>query len=60
MRIFPPKRYVQLRRDCEGLVIDKPYEALHFAILKGKEQEIFDKWFALMGIKPPKTKPITG
>ena len=60
VRIFPPKRYVQLRRDCEGLVIREPYEALHFAILKGKEQEIFDKWFSLMGIEPPKTKPITG
>ena len=60
VRIFPPKRYVQLRRDCEGLVIREPYEALHFVILKGSEQEIFDKWFDLMGIAGPKTPPITG
>ena len=60
VRIFPPKHYVLMKRDCEGLVISEPYEALRFTVLKGREQQVFDQWFSLMGIAPPQVPPITG
>lgn len=60
VRIFPPKGYLLMKRDCEGLVITKPYKALHFTVLEGCETEVFDKWFERMGVEPPKCAPITG
>lgn len=60
VRIFPPKNYLLMKRDCEGLVITDAYDALHFAVLKGSENAVFDRWFEQMGIAPPQTPPITG
>ena len=60
LRIYPAKNCVLLRRDCAGRVIDAPYEALRFAVLHGSETEVYDRWFAMMGIAPPEAPPITG
>ena len=60
IRFCAPMQTVNIRRDCAGLVITEPYTALHFAVIKGKESEVYDRWFRLLGIEPPKAKPITG
>ncbi len=60
VRFCVPMQTVILRRDCAGLVISEPYTALNFVILKGAENDVYDRWFSLMGIEPPKAKPITG
>ena len=60
VRLYPSRHYVLLKRDCAGLTIAEPYEALHFAVLHGGERACFDRWFDLMRIAPPKVPPITG
>ena len=41
-------------------MISEPYAALEVAQLTGSESEVFDLWFALQNVAPPKAKPIKG
>ena len=60
IRFLVPEQSVRVKKDCAGLVISAPYDAMELCILKGEENQVFDRWFDLMQIEPPKAKPITG
>ena len=61
IRFCAPMQTVIIRRDCAGLVISAPYTALNFVILKGAENEVFERWrYHPHGIAPPSAKPIHG
>ena len=59
-RFFTHQNRIEVARDCEGLVITKPFAALEVAQLTGSEDEVFDLWFALQNVSPPTAKPIRG
>ena len=40
-----------LRRDCEGLEVDGPFHAFDLFFAEGGEDEVFDAWFAAMGVQ---------
>ena len=42
---------IYIRKDVEGLTIDSDYELGEVVILNGTEDEVFDKYFDLMGVK---------
>ena len=47
-------------KECKDLEIESEYEGLRLYIGKGSEDEVFDKWFSLMGIKALTAPNITG
>lgn len=47
-------------KDLEGITIDKPYEILDLFFAKGKYNEVFDKYFDALGVKPLTDKKIKG
>ena len=49
-----------MRLDCEGAAYREKFAALDIALLKGSEDEVFDRYFALMGIPAPDVLPLTG
>ncbi|MBO4849091.1 MAG: alpha-galactosidase [Clostridia bacterium] len=49
-----------VRRDCEGLAVNGSFEAFSLFIAMGGEDEVFDEWFARMGVKPLTGEPISG
>lgn len=51
---------VTIAKDVEGVVIDKDYPLFDIALLQGSEDEVFDKYFALMGVKKPKIEHLAG
>lgn len=46
--------------NIEGYTSDKAFKAIKMCILDGEEDEVFDKWFELMGIEKPKAKRLLG
>ena len=40
-----------IRRDCEGLAVDGDFRAFDLFFAEGGEDEVFDAWFAAMGVK---------
>ncbi len=57
---FMPTSRIIVEKDCEGFVTDKPFELFDLCYLSGTEDEVFDKYFDLMQIEPPKVKPMSG
>lgn len=51
---------VTFRKDVEGVKILGEYEILDVVHLVGSEDEVFDKWFAAMGVSKPKAKLMNG
>lgn len=51
---------LSLCKECSSLVIDKPYTAFDICILQGGMDEVFDRWFELMGTPKPKAQPMSG
>ncbi|MBP5288849.1 MAG: alpha-galactosidase [Clostridia bacterium] len=51
---------VSLRKDCDGRKVKGDFVLFDFLVLKGTEDEVFDKWFAAMGIPKPRGGRITG
>ena len=51
---------ITLSKDCQGFMANKPYNAFDIALLYGREEEVFDKYFHMMDIEKPKAKPLTG
>ena len=49
-----------LEKDCRGHHFVGDYTAFDLAILRGEENEVFDRWFALMGIPAPRGKRLFG
>lgn len=53
---------IVIRKDVEGVNISETHELFDIVILKGSENEVFDKYFDLMGVtmKNPKVDHLTG
>lgn len=49
-----------VRRDCEGLAVKGAFAAFNLFIAEGGEDEVFDAWFAAMGVSPITDERITG
>lgn len=51
---------LSLRRDCEGVRCGGEFHAFDLYFAEGGEDEVFDGWFAAMGVKPRTTERLTG
>lgn len=60
MEEYVKENKVIINKECKGLNIEKEYTAFELVWVKGKEEEVFDKYFKLMNIKKPQCKPMTG
>lgn len=47
---------IVVEKNLEGVVCDGDYEALHYVVVKGGEEEAFDRYFALLSIPAPRVK----
>ena len=45
------KGELTIRRDCEGLEVDGAFHAFDLFFARGGEDEVFDAWFAAMGVR---------
>lgn len=54
------KQLLKIEKDCAGLCVEQPYELFNLAMLKGNENDIFDRYFELMHIEKPRHKPLRG
>ncbi len=52
-----PENTVTIEKDLEGIAIDGEYDVLDIVNLQGAEDEVFDRWFALLGI-PKAQSPV--
>lgn len=60
LRLDARRQTVRIEKDCAGLRVSEPYELFDLALLHGGDDEVFDRWFELMGIDKPQTKPLCG
>lgn len=51
---------MRFSKDLDGVTISEPYEILNIFITGGEYDEVFDDYFARMGIKPRTTNKIKG
>lgn len=51
---------LSLRRDCAGVRCGGPYPAFDLFFAQGTEEEVFDAWFAALGIAPRTAEKIAG
>ena len=51
---------ITFKKDVDGVKILGSYEILDAVHLEGAEDEVFDKWFAAMGVAKPKAKLMNG
>ncbi len=54
------KNKICIFKDIEGVVIDNSYEVFKLIALKGEYNEVFDKYFAMLGIPKTKSQVIKG
>jgi len=60
IRLDANKQKVRIEKDCANLVISDEYELFSLALLTGSDDEVFDRWFSMMGIETPRHKPLRG
>lgn len=51
---------LSIRRDCAGLDCGGSFPAFDLFYAEGSETEVFDAWFAALGIRPRTAEPIKG
>ena len=51
---------IMIEKDIDGVTTDCDYPLYDMVILKGTEDEVFDKYFELMGVKQPKIDHLAG
>lgn len=54
------KNKIIISKDCKGLVINDVYKVFDIVWIEGEENEVFDKYFELMNISKPSSKPMSG
>ena len=54
------KKEISAKKDLEGVVFEEPYEVMDIINFVGGEDEVFDKYFAVMGIEKPRVQKSTG
>lgn len=55
-----PSGQLRLRRDCGGLRCGGTFHAFDLFFAAGGEDEVFDAWFAAMGLRPRTVEKIAG
>lgn len=60
IRVLSKDGEVSFEKDCEGRDFCEPFTALDIAVLCGSENEVFDRFFELSGIKCRSAKPMSG
>ena len=58
--LFSGHEKLRISRDCSKALYSEPFDAIDVCVLCGNEDEVFDRWFSLMGIAKPKAKPLFG
>ena len=51
---------LRIVKDCAGIVTDAPYEIMDIAVLSGGDDDVFDRWFGMMGIPKTGLEPLRG
>jgi Glycosyl hydrolases family 31 TIM-barrel domain len=51
---------LSIRKECNGLQLNHSFPILDVVFLKGKEQQVFDQYFNLMGIQKSTKQSLTG
>lgn len=51
---------IKIAKDLEGVVISKPYKIMDLYFANGSYDEVFDKYFSAMGVKPITNQKIKG
>ena len=54
------KGQLTIERDCAGVACEGPFAAFELYFAQGTEAEVFDGWFAAMGLPAPDAPPIKG
>lgn len=49
-----------IRKDCKDLYIDGEYKGIDIVLDEGYEQDVFDRYFKLLGLNQARTQPCTG
>ena len=60
IRINANKERISFSPDLEGGVFGEEFNAIDLYVGEGTENEVFDRWFDLMKVEPPKAKPVFG
>ena len=60
IKINTAKRTVTVEKDCMGLSTSEGYDGISLYIGSGTEKEVFDGYFAWLGIAPSREKPVFG
>ena len=60
IRTDTEKGIITAEKDCAGLEMSGRYGGIALCLAEGGENEVFDRYFELMGIEPPKAQPIRG
>lgn len=51
---------IRIEKDCSGRVIEEEYAAIDILFLEGEENDVFDRWFDALGVKPLPAKKAIG
>ncbi len=51
---------IRYSKDLEGIKISEPYEILNLCFVKGEYDEVFDRYFELLNVKPRTTQKLKG
>ncbi|MBQ9517296.1 MAG: alpha-galactosidase [Eubacterium sp.] len=54
------KNTLKISKDVEGVTISEPYKLLDMFLMQGEYGEVFDSYFAAMGVKPITQEKIKG
>lgn len=60
IRVLSSDGEVSFEKDCEGKCFEGEFTALDIIAVNGTENEVFDKYFELSGIKCREAKPLRG
>ncbi len=51
---------INVRKDLDGVIFNGEFTVLDIVNFKGSDDEVFDKWFEIMGVKKPEAKVKNG
>ena len=60
LRFDVKRQCVTLEKDCAGRAVSTEYPVFDLVLIEGAEEEVFDRWFALLGTPKPRGKRIVG
>ena len=60
IRTDTSKNIIMAFKDCKNLMVNESYGGIKLYLGSGSEDEVFDRYFSLLGIEPPKAQPVFG